>query len=292
MTSFETKVISLGEVIAPNGYQRDLNPLVVDRIVNGFDAAQWDLPKAALVDGGYRIIAGQHRVEAARIFLADPALAWPFPTPAGWLDVQVIIGLDSVVEEAELFLNDAGNKKAITPYFRHRAGLVAQHQDSLDIEEAIVRHRVNLVQRQRRLSGDTFVPIQTLYSLYRRGNGKRVLDETLRLRSFWSKDDALRSEGSIIGGLGIVVGERLAEEGNTARLEKVVKRYSALKVASLAMKMVSQDNGKGRSLSQPRTYAEVLRGLLPGKPGPKTPEPKPHFDTRFPVAAEIGQLTL
>ena len=287
MSTFKIRPIPLA-AITTNGYQRDIDPLVVARIVARFDAAQWDLPKVAEVEGGYRVIAGQHRVEAARHFLADDQ--WPFETPQGYIDVQVIAGLGSVAEEADLFLSDAGNKKAIAPFFKHRAGLEACHQDSLDIEASLQRYAVNLVPRQRRMTGTTFVPIATLYTLYRQGNGKQVVDETLKLRSMWSKDDIFRSDGSIVGGLGIVARELLASDGDVRRLEQVVKRFPANKVAQFAIKLAMGGRGKGMSLSQPRTYAMVLRDLL--GPAPTTPAqpPKVAFVSRFPVAVAAGAL--
>src|ERR1035437_4738632 len=291
MSTFQIKPISLAAITA-DGYQRDIDPLIVARIVARFDAAQWDLPKVSVVDGAYRVIAGQHRVEAARQFLADNQ--WPFETPAGYIDVQVISGLSGVEEEADLFLSDAGNKKAIAPFFKHRAGLVACHQDSLDIERSLQRYGVNLVHRQKRASGSSFVAIAKLYALWRadKGNGGQVIDETLKLRSMWSKDDIYRSDGSIIGGLGIVARELLVSDGTTVRLERGGKRTSAFKLAGLALKASTSamSGSKGTSMNEPAIYARVLRDLL--GPAPKTPAqpPKVAFVSRFPVAVATGAL--
>lgn len=266
MHTFKVQTIALAQIVDPDGYQRDIDDPTVLKIVTGFDPAQWDLPKVAEVgERQYRVIAGQHRVEAARDFMEAVRTGgdWPFSTPAGYLEVQVILGMSSVEEEADLFLKDASNKKPIAPYYKHRAALVAGYPMAVDVQAALDRYGVRLVRRQKTLNGETFVAISALNMIWRRagsGNGGLAVAETLRLRSTWKKDDSYRSEGSLIGGLGIVVIELLKTDGHVRRLEKVVQRKTALSIASAAVKL---RESQGMSLSQPLTYAVALRELLP-----------------------------
>jgi hypothetical protein len=133
--SFSIEPVALS-LITKDGYQRDRVDSHVDRIVSQFDPAQWDLPKVALKeDGTYRVIAGQHRVEAARRLQNDQS--WPFSTEPGIIDAQVITGIPDTRGEAALFMADAKNKKNLSAFDKHRASIIAGDERAIEVQAAV-----------------------------------------------------------------------------------------------------------------------------------------------------------
>lgn len=283
MNSFDIQIVSMGS-LSRDGYQRDLDEAKVADITSNFDAAQWDLPK--VVETGakaYRVVAGQHRVEAARRFLAKNE--WPFSTPKGHLQVQVVRGIESIAEEADLFLKDAANSRTISPFFKHRAALVAGYPHALDIQAAFDRYGIQLVRRQRTLNGKTFVAITSLNVLWRaaRPDSARVLMETLRLMAMWPETDAYRTEGTLVEALGLEVRDILISDGHVARLERVVKAHPPLNIVSSARREADRTGQfRGRALNHAALYAQVIHSFLRGRPPAKRPDAP--FDSRLPNA--------
>ena len=156
MATFTIKTVPLS-TIGKDGYQRQLSDTAVDAIVNHFDLAQWNLPKVVeQKNGDHRVVAGQHRVEAARKMSAQGK--WPFTEPDGQLLCQVISGLSSQTEEADLFLSDANNTRRLTAFDKHIARLVAKHPDAEGVQLALDNVKVKLVHKQKSQNGHTSRP--------------------------------------------------------------------------------------------------------------------------------------
>lgn len=263
MTAFTIQTVPLS-AISTDGYQRDRIDSHVERIVDTFDPSQWDLPKLTdKGDGTFRVIAGQHRVEAARR-LVDMG-AWPFGTTPGEIEAQVISGIDDTRGEALLFMADARNKKALSPFDKHRASLVAEDRQALEVQAALDKLGLQLVRRQRTKSGQTIAAVTALYRLWDRGHGGRpagdtLVYETLRLASLWNADDIFRFDGLLLGGLGSVAQEHLNLTGKVTRLEKLVRKVPAYTLATLAQKW-SVEHG-GVFSNTPMPYANVIRERL------------------------------
>ena len=262
-TSFTIREIPL-DSITTDGYQRERIDSHVERIAGGFDPAQWDLPKVTERPDGYRVIAGQHRVEAARV-LAERG-SWPFLTPVGVIQAQVVEGISDTKGEAVLFMADAKNKKSLSPYDKHRAALVAEERQAIEVQEALDTVGVPLVRRQRSKSGQSIVAVTALYRLWDRGHasgrpsGGVLVTETLRLACHWDANDIFRFDGLLLGGLGLVAQEHLNLTGKVTRLERFVKKVPAYTVATLAQKW-SVEHG-GVFSNTPMPYANVIRERL------------------------------
>ena len=289
MGTFEIKTIPLSS-LSVDGYQRPLNQRRVEEIADHFDLVQWNLPK---VSGAGLVVVGHHRTEALRLLLERNQ--WPFDDiPAGYLQVQVV-HLDPA-DEADLILDDISNVKPWSAYNRHQAALLGRksprHQCAVDVQAALDHYSIPLRERQRAKDGVfAFMAVAALNSLWASsaGNGTEVLDETLRLVSKWKRDDGYRFEGSLVGGLGLVVRNLLKSEGHTGRLERVVEKNTALAIATKAMIYAGQEQAKGNgrpSLSQPRTYETIITSMLPKA---KAPTPA-KFISRFPVAVAAGAI--
>lgn len=259
-TSFTIETVSIRQ-IDKDSYQRDLSLPQAEKIADEFDAAQWDLPKLVLTGPGvYRVVAGQHRVVAANIL--EEREAWPFDTPPGNIQAQVVHGVTSVKEEARLFLRDAKNKKSLRPYDTHRAALVAEYRDALEIQDALDRWGIPLTRKQRAKSGGSLVAITKLYWLWNRAHGgnpdgAKLVSETLKLAVMWPADDVYRFDGLLLGGLGIVAQEHLNLTGKTNKIEKLVRRLPAMTIAGLAQKYSVQHAGVFSNTPEP--YAAVIR---------------------------------
>jgi hypothetical protein len=207
MATFKIETVPLSKIDAAV-YQRDLKPEHVKDIVSKFDPPQWDLPKVVLrTDGTYHVVAGKNRVEAARELSALGR--WPFDEPDGDLLCQVIYGITSIEEEANLFLEDATNTLNLTPFNKHHAGLTAKKPRALDIEEACNNVGIPVVQRQRNLTGGSISAISQLNRVWGK-NGKTVLDETMTVIAAWPATDAYRCFNYLVGGLGDAIGKQVA----------------------------------------------------------------------------------
>lgn len=253
--------------ITLDGYQRDEYPGHVDKIVRGFDLAQWDLPKlVAKEDGSYRAVAGQHRVQVARR-LADEH-RWPFETPVGQIEAQVVAGYADEADEARLFMHDARNKKPLSAYDRHRAAQKAGERQALEVQAALDGAGIRLVKRQARKTGSTLVAVTALYRIWERGervgagDGATLLRKTLYLASLWSADDIFRFEGLLLQGLAIVVLEIASVGGKFTRLERTVKKIPAITYTGMAQKWSVLNGGAGKFTNTPMPYAAVIRESL------------------------------
>lgn len=259
-TSFTIETVKLAN-ITKDSYQRDINPAHAETIADFFDAAQWDLPKLALVGPDiYRVVAGQHRVAAADIL--EKRGEWPFDTPVGAIQSQVVHGVRTVKDEAELFLRDAKNKKSLRPFDTHRAALVAEHRDAIEIQQALDKWDIPLTRKQRAKSGGSLVAVTALYRLWDRGHGgnpdgAKLVSETLKLASMWPPSDVYRFDGLLLGGLGLVVQEHLNLTGKTTKIERLVRRLPAMTIAGYAQKFSVLHAGVFSNTPEP--YAAVIR---------------------------------
>lgn len=262
-TDFVIQTIPLATV-TKDGYQRDRIDSWVEHIAANFDLAEWDLPKVVYTgDGAYRVIAGQHRIEAAR--LLQEQNSWPFSTPVGEIEVQVVLGIENSVGEAVLFMKDARNKKALSPYDKHRASLHAREPRALEIQQALDQLGIPLVKRQRAKNGASLTAITAVYRLYDRAAGSvpddgKLVYETLRLASLWKPGDLYRFDGLLLQGLGWVAQEHLKLTGKVKKLEALVRRTEAITIAGMAQKY-SVDHA-GVFSNTPMPYAAVIRERL------------------------------
>lgn len=271
MNTFAIREVAL-DSITKDGYQRDLYDSKVAEIVAAFDPAQWDLPKLTEKSPGeFRVIAGQHRVAAARA-LAESG-AWPFDTPLGSIQAQVVLGITDTADEARLFLADAKNKKPLSPFDKHRASLVAEDRRALDVQDALDRLGIVLVRKQGAKNGQTLSAITAVYRLWDRGHGGRpnggeLVYETLRLASQrWDGSDIYRFDGLVLGGLGMVVQDYRYVPAKFSKLERLLGdgrgKLSARQLEGLAHQL-SVRNG-GVFSNTPMPYAQVLRERLAAK---------------------------
>jgi hypothetical protein len=260
MANFDIAPVAIAD-ISKDGYQRDRNDIHVTSIVDGFDPAQWNLPKVvAKPGGGYRVVAGQHRIAAAAILASSPT-TWPFSTPVGTILCQVISGFSSVEEEARLFLADDRGTKRLTTYDRHRAGLVAKEPRSLDVQRALDKHGLPLVHKQRHQNGKTISALHALNNVWGMG-GFDLLDDVLEIVVAWPDSDAKRTEGYLVGGLGVVVAEM--KTNGTWNKKRVLARLSRshnwpTPIWGDAMKVAASS---GLAFNSYRPYAPVLRDRM------------------------------
>lgn len=258
-TTADDRVIPL-DSITTDTYQRERKDSIVERIVSGFDIAQWDPPKVSCRSNGmYNVMMGQHRVEAAREMEARGI--WPFSTPPGMLKVIVVEGLSDVQSEAKLFMSDAKNKAALSPYDKHQASVVALDPMALDIQAALVALDIPLVRRQRKANGHSLVAITAVNNIWNKGvrhpkGGGYIVMETLRLASKWDPDDIYRFDGFILQGLATVLLEILQTGGKVTRLERFVSKNKPITVAGWARRWA---NAKGMSTNIVLPYAQAIR---------------------------------
>jgi len=257
MPTLTTQTVALAD-ISTNGYQRDRKDSHVDSIVNGFDITQWNLPKVvASRKGGYRVVLGQHRVEAARVLASTPA-KWPFPTPVGEIECSVVHGLKTEEEEARLFLADDRNTKRLSPYDRHHAGLVAKEPRALDVQGAVDTVGIPIVHKQRHQNGKSLSAIGALNNVWGMG-GRALLDETMAVVASWPDSDHKRTEGYLIGGLATVIAE--GQTAGTWDRKKAIRRLTRahnlpVNIYGEAMKIAA---GTGLAFNSYHPYAAVLR---------------------------------
>lgn len=260
MATFTIQPVALAD-ISKDGYQRPLKESQRDAIVNGFDPAQWNLPKVVAKNGGgFRVVAGQHRIEAARALARTPK-RWPFTSPLGVIDCQVIGGFTSIEEEAHLFLNDDKNTRRLSTFDKHTAGLVANVQRAVDVQRALDAHGITLVHKQRRENGKTMVALGALNNVWNAG-AYQLLDETLAVVAAWPEADPKRTGGYLFGGLAVVIAEKISS--GTWDRAKAIRRLSATKhwptnLWGEAMK-IAADTGVAPNSYRP--FASAVRKVI------------------------------
>jgi len=289
-SSFTIRTIPLS-AISVDKYQRDRLDATVEKIVANFDLAQWDLPKVTETsDDEFRVIAGQHRVEAAR--LLEVRKLWPFSTPVGHIEAQVVSGIEGTKGEAILFMRDAKNKKPLAPFDTHRASLIAEDPKAIEVQNALDRLGIKLVKKQGVKNGETLSAITAVYKLWERGHGHggTLVYDTLRIASSWSADDPYRFDGLVLGGLGMVIRDITVTGGKLSKLERVIgagKRQLAARTLEGLAHRWSVQNG-GVFSNTPFPYATVIRQKLEASriSGDLAPEPAPArpFISRLPNA--------
>lgn len=270
MSTFNIKAVNVDD-ISTDGYQRDFSLQKAEEIAKHFNLAEWDFPKVAPrnEDGLYLAVAGQHRVGATRI-LRDIG-KWPFNTPIGYVEVIVLDGIGGTNEQADLFLSDATNKKPLTPFDKHRAGVIAGKEMALDIQDALDAVGLRLVRRQKQANGKTVSCTEKLQAAWshgrRAGLAYETVYHTLRLASMWNQDDVFRFNGYVVGGLSMVVRDALVSGKSMGvdpyralqSLTRFVKKNSATKVHSQGHLWAVKHNV---GITTPVPYANAIRDSL------------------------------
>jgi len=163
-TTQKVEYIALN-LIEPGIYQRQTIPSVVTGIVKHFDEARLGMLIASSRDGKFYLIDGAHRLSALRTLGYTHALC-------------IVLTNMTCVDEANFFRNQDKNKRFLKPIDLFNAGLVANDEQCLKINEILKSNGFQVSKARNRFS--EIAAVNTLFEIYNE-YGHRVLDDTLRI---------------------------------------------------------------------------------------------------------------
>ena len=170
--------------IEPSDYQRATNSKQVCNIVNHFDEHKLGTLTVSLRDGNYYIIDGAHRLSALRTLKFTHALC------------EILTGL-TVEQEADYFMRQGQDKRALTPFDLYNAGIIAGDEKCLRIKEILKANSFQIG-----FSSKNFYQIGAINALFTIADdfGYDILDDTLYLiANTWAGIAKATSGDSLLG---------------------------------------------------------------------------------------------
>jgi hypothetical protein len=247
MTDFgpksEMRWVPVNRLSVDERYQRSLETRagqkLIGRIVEGF---RWSAFHAILItpsDHGWRIIDGQHRVEAARRLGIDEVPA-------------VVIQAVSLAEQASASLSANRDRVKLTELALHHAQLVAGDHLALSVNELCTANNITIPRYQ--VPADRLKPGQTL-ALAALRRLARMQDRTLAHRIVTTVADAYRGE---VGALRSSIFQAVC---SLMRLDTRGAKYGAALSQSTAAQLLREAQGyrARHGVREVDAIAEVLR---------------------------------
>lgn len=203
------EMINPREIVIDHNYQRPEKESLITQIAKDFDWASFGTVSCYRRNGMAYAVDGQQRLKAA-LSRQDP----PAEVPC------IVFPEATVVQEAGTFLDIQINRKAVSPYEKHKAELVAKVPSALAIQRAVESVGFNI-------SGGDYNPnsvyaIRTLHYIYTLLGEEGVVQTLTQVRDAWSGDPtATRTQ--ILKGVADIIAEK-GDKYDRAAMTKALKR--------------------------------------------------------------------
>lgn len=241
--------------LSGNGYQRDLRPAMVKKIVDHYNP---DLDKPIDVsqraDGTYAIVDGQHRWEAKKKLGHETIRAWVYTER-------------TVTWESGFFADNQTERSQMRPIERYRAELGALRPRAVRIAKVATKHGIR-IRSSRASDGRATTAVSALervFDLY----GEAVLDDVLRIiTTAWETELTEGLKNYYVAGLASFLNHHqenpyYSEERLIARI-KGTGPHAVLQKAT-AIATINQYGGGGRNEHVRRGFEAVYNWRLLGK---------------------------
>jgi len=194
--------------IEPGTYQRPTKAEQVNNIVKNFDEAKLGTLTVSRRDGKYYIIDGAHRLSALRTLGYTHAIC------------EILTGL-TPEQEAAYFRNQGQDKRALRPLDLFKAGLIANDEICLQIDEIIKDHSFQIGFAYKDFS--QIGAVQALFTIVD-DYGSVVLDDTLYfITKAWAGISRAVCSESLLG-----VAEFISKHGDVAFNGRLNNSFTAV----------------------------------------------------------------
>lgn len=199
------------EIVVDHQYQRPEKESLVSQIGRDFSWASFGTVSCYKRNGMYYAVDGQQRLKAA-LSLKEP----PKKIPC------IVFPEATVVNEAHTFLDIQINRKAVSPFEKHKAELVAKVPSALAIQRAVESVGFNITGGD--YNPNSVYAIRTLHYVYTLLGEEGVVQTLTQIRDAWPGDPtATRTQ--ILRGLADVIAEK-GDKYDRPAMTKALKRTS------------------------------------------------------------------
>jgi hypothetical protein len=230
--------------------QRDLRPSRVAELAAEFDPEYFGYPVISHRDGHFYIIDGQHRVEAAKVFLGD---GWEQQT----LTCRVYTGMTEK-QEAEMF-DRLDNMLTVSAYDKFKVRVTAGRPDEVAVKGVVEKCGLNIAKAKGQGSIGS---VGVLLKIYRRADAA-TLTRALKIVHGAFGDPGLST--SVIDGTALLCERYNGAIDDAATIERLQSMRGGVGALMTRATTLRKQTAKSIPVCVAAATVDVLNGTRGGK---------------------------